>query len=678
MESLLSQPHLLSPEFNHGDEPETESIVCKKQLINKLNAINFRDGIILVNLVHNRYNRVVSRPAKPQPCLGDRVDCLWVDPGGLPRELKSYRFQNLLIADGKEVILVEPEEVSLSETLLSCCLPTNALRVQSRHIWRYPCEEVRVALLQNGASYPGVLRDFTPLSFRIEISSTPPQTFQWLDPQSPVNVVLARAGETLYSNGCRIIRESGGPGPHTLVLQPIHHQIRRFKPKEFRSERQKLVPSPNVVFIHPFTGKFTDLKVLDLSGSGFSVEENAEKSVLLPGMIIPELTLNFAQICGFKCRAQVIYRNPCGDDKAGSLVKCGMAILDMDIQDHVRLLALLHQAKDRNSYICNPVDLDALWNFFFETGFIYPEKYAYIQAHREEFRNTYEKLYAKTPSIARHFIYQSNGTIHGHMAMLRLYSNAWLIQHHAAGRSANRAGLQVLHQVGCFANESYGLYSLHMDYLLCYFRPDNRFPNRVFGGAAREIADPKGCSLDTFAYFHFSRPSDSPRQMPPPWEVCRTGEEDLAELAAFYEHVSGGLMVRALDLEPGRSDCDELSREYARLELKRERHLFSLKKDGILKALVMFNISDMGLNMSELTNCAKIIVLDPEDVSREMIESVLSNLSSQLAQKEFPVLLYPSEYAEKNSITCPKLYNLWILNTQYSDEYFRFIQKLLK
>jgi hypothetical protein len=678
METLPKCPHFLAQDFNGGAEPVKGRTVGKKQLVNKLNAINFRDGTILVNLVHNLYNRVVSRLVKPQPCLGDRVDCLWVETEGLSRELKSYHFQNLLITDGREIILLTPEEISLSEKLLSFRLPSTGTKVQSREMYRHPCEGIRVTLLQNSASYQGTLNDFNPLSLSVEISTAPPQTFQWIDTRSPVNLVLAREGETLYSNDCRILRDSGGARTRTFVLQPLNHQIRRFKPKEFRSERQSLIPSPNVVFLHPFTRKIIDLKVVDLSGTGFSVEEDESKSVLLPGMIIPELELNFAHNCAFKCRAQVVYRNPYGDGKEGPLVKSGMAILDMDIKDHVRLLALLHQAKDRNSYICNPVDLDALWNFFFETGFIYPEKYAYIQANKEKFRQTYEKLYTKTPNIARHFIYQRNGTIYGHMAMLRFYRNSWLIQHHAAGRSATRAGVQVLHQVGCFANDSYGLYSLHMDYLLCYFRPENKFPSKVFGGAAREIDHPKGCSLDTFAYFHFRRPSGTPRQLPHPWELGETNQEDLIELSAFYEYVSGGLMINALDLEPGRTDCEDLNREYATLGLKRERHIFSLKKDGALKAVVMFSVSDMGLNMSELTNCAKVIILDPDDVPKGIIGLSLSILTLKCNYNKVPVLLYPVEYADKSLIAYNKLYTLWVLNTQYSDEYFRCVKKFLK
>jgi hypothetical protein len=78
--------------------------------------------------------------------------------------------------------------------------------------------------------------------------------------------------------------------------------------------------------------------------------------------------------------------------------------------------------------------MDALWNFFFDTGFIYPEKYAFFQANKEAIKKTYERLYSQSPHVARHFICQEKGAILGHMAMVRFYENSWLIHHHAATR----------------------------------------------------------------------------------------------------------------------------------------------------------------------------------------------------------------------------------------------------
>jgi len=421
------------------------------------------------------------------------------------------------------------------------------------------------------------------------------------------------------------------------------------------------------------------MKVIDLSGSGFSVEEYNHNAVLFSGLIIPELEINFANNFNIKCKAQVVYRKIMGEEEDGDWAKCGLALLDMDMEEHSNFLALLHQAKNRNSYMCNVVNMDDLWNFFFESGFIYPKKYVFIQEKKDKIKETYKKLYTQNPKIARHFIYQDKGRILGHMAMVRFYENAWLIHHHAAsGSGLNRAAVSVLDQVGRFSNASHGLYSLHMDYLFCYFRPENKFPNRVFGGVARDIKDPKASSLDTFAYFHYQKAYNGELHISEPWRIIKTENEDLIELEKFYEHKSGGLVLDVLDIKSGLDGCDDLSKEYQQFGFKREKHIFSLKNGIDLKAVFLVNISDIGLNMSDLTNCIKVFVLDSNGLSKDILYLTISSLSVKFEQHEMPVLIYPVSFAETQSVPYEKLYQMWVLNTQYGDQYFRCLKGLFR
>jgi len=217
-----------------------------------------------------------------------------------------------------------------------------------------------------------------------------------------------------------------------------------------------------------------------------------------------------------------------------------------------------------------------------------------------------------------------------------------------------------------------------MDYLICYYRPENKFPNQVFGGAVKSIKNPKAFSLDLFSYTHFRKSVDTDNSLPKSWRLEKPLPLDFQEFESFYERESGGLMLEAFDLEPDSIDRFDLSREYTKLGFKRERHLFALKKKGILKAVLMLNKTDIALNMSDLTNCIKIIILDPESLSRDVIYKVVSRLSKSFEQKKFPVLIYPSSFAEKEEIPFEKMYNLWIMNIQYSDEYFKHMGRLLK
>jgi hypothetical protein len=658
---------------------DPEKRVSKTQLINKLNFINFQDGNILINFRHKTYQKTIALEATPQPCLGDLVDCMWTDNKNISQILKSYRFNKLLISFGQELLQVEPEVIRIDDESISLLLPETCLAISSRKTRRYKCDGISVQLIQHSTVFAGSLMDFNGYSFRIKLSAVPPQTFGWLNPDHPVTVVLLDKMVTLYTGECKIIRYTGGRAARNYILEPTEKKIQRFKQKEFRSERYEIRPSPNIVFQHPLTKIKMNLKVVDLSGSGFSVEEDQYNSLLLPGMIIPALELRFADGHQIKCSSQVVFRKTMVAPNDQEWIKCGLTLLDMAIHDHLKLIAVLHQTKDKNSYICNDVDLDALWNFFFETGFIYPDKYAAIQKNKKQIKETYAKIYTRNPHIARHFIYQDKGIIYGHMAMIRFYESAWMIHHHAARKSVlNKAGLVVLDQIGRMINDSHHLYALHMDYMICYFRPENKFPNRVFGGAAKSINDPKGCSLDDFAYFYFNQASLKLPKLPDCWQITVTRKEDLQELDDYYEHTSGGLMLDAIDLKPVKIDCMELSKEYGKMGLTRLRYLYTLRKNDHLKAILLVNISDVGLNLSGITNCVKVFVTDSEEFSADVLHGAIAEVAKRTGKNDFPTLIYPAVFAEEQKIAYIKKYKLWICSLNYSDEYFKYLKSLLR
>ena len=661
------------------NKSEKRREIKQDHLINKLNYINFQGRSILVIFKHPVYGRSISIPAKPLPCYKDILDCLWTDAKGLQGKLKNYKFDGLRIPDGQKLISVQPEVLGFSEKGVRFRLPEICWELRNRRIQRYECHGVKARFIQNSVVLSGRLVDFNAETFRIEVTAIPPQTFQWIYPESKANLIFSDDHQTLYSGESRILRQTLGQKTRTFVLEPTEKTIRRFEPKQFRSHRQVFDPLPDINFNHPLTGRFVSLKVQSLSGSGFSVEEDKDHAVLLPGLILPEVELSFANSFKIKCFVQVLYQQSMDGDENTGKVRCGLALLDMDMEDHSRFLALLNQAKDKHTYIGNIVDPDALWRFFFETGFIYPEKYAFVHANKEKIKATYEKLYTKSPRIARHFVNQENGRILGHLSMVRYHGNSWMIHHHAANKSeSNRAGIVVLSQIHHYLNDTYTLYSAHLDLVFCYFRPENKFPSRVFGGATRNMKTPKGCSVDTFAYLHCKKGFYNELDLPCPWELRNPKPEDLTELETFYEHVSGGLMLNALGLGPDTAGDDAVEKEYRQSGFKKERHLFSLERDGKLKAVVIVNITNIGLNLSDLTNCIQILVIDPEDFTHRILNSMTYLLFSKFDKKEMPVMLYPVDFAESRSIPYEKQYTLWVLNLQYLDPYFKFIQRLLR
>lgn len=648
--------------------------ISQRRLINTLNRVDFLNSTLTINLKHPKYNRIISLDARPQPCVDDQLLCRWSEPRRCPRLIESYEFLNFFLTDGLHQIFVEPDFLSMDRAGIHLRLPEHAYEISERGVRRYACTNIDAQISQSGVLFTGQVQEFSVTSLKIDVSQAPVASLRKINPSAPVSVVLCDGDGCFYSGECTVLRHGGGRR-RNMVVAPSVDRIQRFLPKEYRSIRQELVPSPNAVFRHPCTGKTHNLRVIEVSGCGFSVEEDQDNAVLLPGMMLPMVDLEIAGLFRVACTAQVIYTN----QRDGDAVKrSGMAILDMDVGDQIRLSSLLHQALDRNTYVCSVADLDALWEFFFETGFVYPEKYSAIQSQKERFQELYRKLYTEHPEIAVNFTYQQRGKIYGHMAMCRFYSRNWIIHHHAAITSGRKAGIAVLEQIGRYVNEVHRLHSAHMDYVSCYFRPENKFPNLVFGGAAKKAKDPKGCSVDAFAYFHYDK-SPVQKVFPANWSLQEASSEDLEELEDFYEDISGGLMLEALDLVPDALEDDDLTEEYEKLDLERKRFLYSLKAEGELKAVIMITVSDIGLNMSDLTNCFHVIVLNPENLGREELLYTLFSLSHNYEPDKIPVLIYPEAFVEQCRLPKEKTYNFWVLNiVEHIEEYFRHLDRLTK
>lgn len=662
--------------FKHKDlmqAMEGAHKVSREALTNTVNHIHFMDGHLLVLLQHPRYEESILLRAEPQPCLGKTLYCTWSDTFRVGTSLQNYTFLHLIIDDGRSMILVPGEVKELNGDGIKIVLPEESYAMGKRSARRYACLEVDAELIQSGFLAKGSLQDFSPLGFRLRLKPEPSCSFRWFNAAEPFTIHLHHNGKMLFSGTCEHLRTGREGEEREIVVRPLMGMVRRFKNKQMRNIRLRLTPSPTLSFTHPFLKRKIHMDVDNISTAGFSVHEGTGERFLVPGMIIPEMTVSFAGALKLHCAAQVIYQT---EAEPGG-IRYGLAILDMDIQTYSRLTHILTNALDPHAYISTEVDMDALWEFFFSAGFIYPKKYKLIQPHREEFRKTYERLYVENPEIARHFTYQKNGRIYGHISMVRAYSRAWMIHHHAAKAMDNkRTGFMVLKQIMHYLNDMYRLPSANIDYVMCYFRPENKFPDRVFGGFARELDNPKGCSTDLFAYLPYTRLSVG-TQLPEDWSLEECSPFHLWELSRFYDHCSGGLLLDALGLHTGeeRPSDAPLKSVYEGLGFLRGWKIYSLCNRGELHAVLMADQSDLGFNLSELLNGIKILVIRPDGLAWSILSTAISLLMGPYKAEKIPVLFFPTDYVTERQIPHEKQYKLWVLNVQSGNEYLEYMQR---
>lgn len=664
--------------FEHRDvfeQTDPSLKIPRTRLVNVLNYYHFMDRAVLVHLHSLKYEESIILRAHPKPCPGEVLTCTWSDDSLEGCDLDRYEFRHLLVDDGQSILVVPCSLRERTKAEFTLLLPESCFTVGRRGCRRYLCDQqVAAEISQDGFTARGELVDFSPSGFCVRVSPEVHSSFHGYNSGELTGLSLRKNGQILFSQACRCIRQGEGVQVRKIALAPTKARVSRFSKREYRNRRQCLVPAPVIVFDHPFFGKRVQLEVEDISTSGFSVYEDKNVGVLVPGMIIPHLSIFFSGVLRIECLAQVIYRQDKSENGKG--IRCGLAILDMDMGSYSHLTAILVNAMDPYSRVSCQVDMDELWEFFFDTGFVYPKKYGLISSYRRDLKETYRRLYQETPEIARHFTYQKNGRIYSHLFMLLAYENAWLIQHHASKPMEGKwTAFSVLRQIIHFLNDVRRLPSIRLGYLMSYYRPENKFPERVFGGFARSLSNPRGCSVDSFAYLSVATHSIGQR-LPEGWSIRECSKADWWDLAQFYNHKSGGLLLDVISPNRGNTTGESIQEVYAGHGFSRKWEAYSLLRRDELMAVLIVNHSDLGLNLSELLNSIKVFVIDAEGPPYEVLALVIARFAAEykLMQK-IPVLIYPKTYLETKGVSCEKEYCLWILDTRYGSDFVKHMQK---
>lgn len=648
--------------------------ISQTKLINALNYIHFKNEFLWARIRGKLVPEALLVKIHPGPCRKDVVHCQLAE--GIPINLMHYQVEHLIIEDGKSALVIPVTVQAVTPDSISVLLPAHGHRLGTRKVRRLMGQQLVCELSQGTVHVQAYLYDFSIAGFRIgrdTVGEDPPG----LDTRESVKVCMRKDGATVFAGTCRILRQEIKDGHQVLILKPLSERGQSgppFRRKRIRNPRLCLVPTPKAVFHHPLSNHHVTFELDDITIFGFSLKEHIDDAVLLPGMIIRDLTLLFGGDTECICTAQVLHTRRKGDS-----IHVGLSIRDMDVNTGMRIYDIVTNALDRHANSRQIEDMDALWEIFFETGFIYPEKYEYLSRVRDAFKETYRRLYQSGKDIFFHFTYQQNGRIFGHISFIRAYQHLWMIHHFAARpmHGQRRIGLEVYKHIFNLYDAARRFPSANLDYVMCYFRPTSSFNMYFQGGFCRMLNNPHVCSMDLFTYHYL--PVTDAQTLPPGWSLEEgLGKADLSALRAYYAEQSGGLFLDALGIGKQYPDEPPLEEYYARSGLFRRTGIYTLKHTGRIKALCIVDQSDIGLNLSELLNCIKVIVIDPEELPWEVLAAGISHLAGAYQTDQIPVMIYPHTYAADAGLACDRSYHVWILDSRYADIYINHMKKKIR
>ena len=644
-----------------------------RHIIDRVNFCHFQDKRILLVFKHKTLNRLKTVKAAVCPCDGSELVCKINEDFFYSRIFAKYEIHKVILSFTQKSLELTPKYTCIQKDFIHIGLPDTCIEVQVAEPHMNSFVNIEAKLISEQAIYKAIPLQFSSTIIKVLIPLDEHRKQLWTFQKNSVVLLLYSGNQNYFSGQCEIYNENECDDGILLLLTIPNTPYARYNKRKFRSQRVQILPTPDIVFCHPFTKEYLSFKLYDISGRGFSFDVPSHLNCFFPRLTIPNVEVRFGLEYSVTTKIQIVYAQ--AHTSGQRSVRYGACFVDIDFDSVTKILYLLHQVQDDNLYLASPfVDTRKLWQFFFESGFIYPHKYYQLSQRKDDIKSLYEKLYSGSPYILKQFTYQMSGEILAHISMVRLFDQTWLIHHHAADRiNSTMSGIKVLSQISHYVNEVHHFQDANMEKVMCFYRPDNKFPSRVFGGVAKRLNDKKKCSIDSFCYLLSIK--DTPeKDYIQDCIIEEAFDDDLDDFYHIYANLSDGLLTSAFNFR----ESNALVRSYEDYEMTRKlkSYVIRIGRDTVALALVIQ--SNLALNLSNLTNCIYFFCLDEKQLNQNLIACAIKDISQLENANDLSVMLYPSNVIDDLGIEYDKKYMLWILDLEYLDDYFQYCTRLFR
>jgi hypothetical protein len=250
----------------------------------------------------------------------------------------------------------------------------------------------------------------------------------------------------------------------------------------------------------------------------------------------------------------------------------------------------------------NQLSVPELFEIYEKTGFLYPEKKERLRSYFPTIIDNWERVIGSTDDLM--FVASTSPKQRADLATItswRSTSRGWMTQHLACVGDPMHSRAVMLSS--CEAR----IMGSDDESQQLWFRPNNRFPRRVFGSMVEAIG-PENSSLMTYGYFAL------PRLLPPELERgTRVETIDHSSKSAFVDlvrSIRGPVYAYAEELDRNDICLHGVDLKYRKVGLRRFREIrvaYSEAKSEPIAATVTYR-GPLGLNFSFLENRTDLIV----------------------------------------------------------------------
>ncbi|MEJ2508238.1 MAG: hypothetical protein P8009_01955 [Gammaproteobacteria bacterium] len=425
-----------------------------------------------------------------------------------------------------------------------------------------------------------------------------------------------------------------------------------------------------VEFEHPFLGSTTTMRIIDLSNSGLSAIIENPKHALPAGLVIPDASLQLPLRSRLPVTLQVRAYHIVGGDNEQTY-RVSMAFMDATPPLIKEVSGFVQQSVSEMLTDANSEDEERLWEFYFETSFIYEAKRRHMQPTAEAVRDTFSRLLSSNTPLLKKILYKEDGVIKGHVTAVKVFDHALLVQHLNALKAAGgSAAMSVIRGMTSFFFDQRANLQSSNRYVCAYYRPNNLYPSLVFGETANLIDDPAKCWTQDYQFCVVS--DGAPKGQRDANVVCREGTDEDKERLETLLIESGALdLIRVEGLSRDIITDQVISEEFEQIGLYRYRRLLVAEDSRTGEtAYAVCSFASPGLNFSELTNSVRFFYSGETD--RAGVRQALADALSPLILEAYgdtpihePVLLTAEGQPVPAGFVGEKVYTLWVLDLMH-------------
>jgi hypothetical protein len=309
--------------------------------------------------------------------------------------------------------------------------------------------------------------------------------------------------------------------------------------------------------------------------------------------------------------------------------------MPFDVQDQKTLdkLPRLSQLHDSYGVQVNALSVGELFDLYERAGFLYPEKANRLMPHLEQVRENWRRMLRAGESLI--YILTAGDEEQGRasIAVWRTTHHGWTSQHLVSENNPQASRAVML--AGSAASILKGVDESHQN----WFRPENRFPSRVFGSMVKTIGEPLS-SVQPHMYFALPRNASLPSQAGVrivPYDPSHT-----AALFAIASAARGNVYATAEEFSTD-AQLELVDELYRRVGLRRTRQVWlayrPCKNEPIGAAIVYRG--PLGVNFSFIENRCDLL-LHPT-ILRSDVPGVVAALlkASSVAYQNFELDAIP-------------------------------------